>query len=381
MPGGSEEATRNAAEHLLGAGLDVEILSTCIKDFYADWGQNHHKPGLYQVNGVPVRRFPVEKRDQHAFDQVNWRLLNNLSVSAAEEYIFVNEMIRAPALYAYIQQNARDYLFFFTPYLYATTIFGCQIIPERSIVIANLHDEAYARLPIFREILPKVKGLVLKTNAEKLLSERLLGSGDGQIKKVIGDGIDMDVTADGDRFRQKYGLQTPFILYAGRREPGKNTPLLLDYWGRYLSSEGRDIKLVLIGPGQAHVPDELKTSVVDLGFVPVQDKLDAYAAAYAFCQPSVRESFSIVIMESWRAGKPVLVNGDCTVTVEHCRNANGGLYFAEYAEFAATLDFLFDNPGLAHKLGQQGRQYVRDNFSWKIIVGKYRNLLDEVLAS
>ena len=83
IPGGAEALTRRTAERLHTAGMDVEVLTTCIKDFYGDWGQNYHQPGKDQVNGVTVRRFPVEKRNQQAFQQINWRLLNNLSVSGA----------------------------------------------------------------------------------------------------------------------------------------------------------------------------------------------------------------------------------------------------------------------------------------------------------
>jgi ABC-type dipeptide/oligopeptide/nickel transport system ATPase component len=115
--------------------------------------------------------------------------------------------------------------------------------------------------------------------------------------------------------------------------------------------------------------------VVDLGFVPAGDKLDAYAAAALLCQPSVHESFSIVLLESWRAGTPVLVHSHCAVTVDHCRRSNGGLYFSNEDEFAATLDFMLNRPALAQKMGRQGREYVLANFSWDVIVEKYRALI------
>lgn len=385
IPGGAEALTRRTAEHLHIAGMDVEVLTTCIKDFYGDWGQNYHKPGTDQVNGVTVRRFPVEKRDQQAFNQINWRLLNNLSVSREQEQTFIEEMIRTPALYEYIAQHAYDYLFIFIPYMFATTYFGTQICPHRSIVIPCLHDENYARLTIYRQALSSVRGLVFLSESEEPLADLFWGPVNSQdppqIRQVLGGGVDTDFAGDGNRFREKYGLNSPFVLYAGRREPGKNTPLLIGHWQRYLKEQERDVKLVLIGSGKVHIPMAVKGQILDLGFVSAQDKYDAYAAADVFCMPSVHESFSIVIMESWLAGTPVLVHGDCAVTKNHCQQSNGGLYFQNYAEFAATLNYLLTHRETAALMGQQGRRYVLNNFHWDMIINKYQNLFREALRS
>jgi glycosyltransferase involved in cell wall biosynthesis len=214
--------------------------------------------------------------------------------------------------------------------------------------------------------------------AEQAVAHRLYTSGPQQMRQVVGAGVDVDFTADPQRFRQKYQLDHPFLLYVGRREMGKNTPLLLQYWQQYRCQTERELKLVLIGPGQINVlPD---ADVLDLGFVPVQDKYDAYAAADIFCMPSINESFSIATMESWLTETPVLVHGHCTVTHEHCLKSNGGLYFTNYDEFAATVDFLLDNPHLAHQMGQNGRQYVLDNFQWPTVIAKYKDLIVTIEA-
>ena len=381
IPGGSETLTRRTAEHLYAAGRDVEILTTCIKDFYADWGKNYHKVGTERVNDLLVRRFPVEKRNQQAFDAINWRLINNLSVNQEQEQTFIEEMIRTPALYAYINQHANDYLFIFIPYMFSTTCFGVQIHPERSIIIPCLHDESYLRMGIYRNALSTARGLIFLADPEVQLAERFLNAADTQsppqIQQVLGGGVDSDFSYDGERFRQKYGLDTPFVLYAGRRESGKNTPLLIEYWQRYLRESGQDVTLVLIGSGSVTLPPTAH-HILDLGFVSAQDKYDAFAAADLFCMPSVHESFSIVIMESWLTGTPVLVHGDCVVTRTHCQRANGGLYFQNYDEFAATVTYLMDNPAVARQMGKNGRQYVLDNYQWPTIVEKYRRIIDQI---
>ena len=378
IPGGSEAEARRLVNHLHEAGFAVEVLTTCIQDFHADWGKNYHRPGVEQINGITVRRFPVLPRDKEAFSQVNWRLMHNLPITAVQEQIYINQMFQVPTLFDYIQQQTQPMLFIFIPYMFATTYHGAKIHPERSIIIPCLHDESYARLGIYQEVLPTVRGLVLHVESELSLANQLYGSANGQIRAVLGEGVDTDFVADGRRFREKYQLDGPFILYAGRREMGKNVPLLLQFWQRYHQENGRSAHLVLIGPGKTDVPPE--ASIIDLGFVSAQDKYDAYAAANIFCLPSTNESFSIVTMESWLTETPVLVHGYCAVTREHCLNSNGGLYFTNYEEFAATVDYLLDNPLIAQQMGKNGRQYVLANYQWPTVIDKYKQLINTIAA-
>jgi glycosyltransferase involved in cell wall biosynthesis len=264
--------------------------------------------------------------------------------------------------------------------MFASTTFGAQICPAHSLMIPCLHDEGYARLQIHQQTIPRVRALLFYAQAEQALADRLFPAQNGQMRTVIGGGVDTDWQGDGRRFRQKYGLgDTPFVLYAGRREAGKNTPLLLDYWAQYVAQTSPPVRLVLLGPGQVTVPAAARDHVLDLGFVPTQDKYDAYAAADLFCMPSVHESFSIVIMESWLAGTPVLVHGECAVTREHCVQANGGLYFTNYREFAATVDYLLANRETAVTLGQQGRQYVLKNYQWDAVIDRYTAVIQTIM--
>jgi len=383
VPGGAEAELRRLVPQLQRAGMSVEVLTTTTRDLYADWGRSYHPAGLTVIDGVPVRRFPVQRRNRAAFDAVNLRLMNNRPVSAADERVFIEEMLRVPALYDFIAAEASERLYYFIPYLFSTTYFGAQVCPDRSIIMPCLHDESYARLGLYRQILPRARALVFHTEAERALADRLFPAEPGQLREVFGAGVDVEGEGDAERFRRRTGVDGPFVLYAGRREPGKNTPLLLDYWARYWQTAGRrrGARLVLLGPGDVALPEASASGILDLGFVPLQDKLDALAAATVFCLPSINESFSIALMESWLQGTPALVHAGCAVTVEHCRNANGGLYFADYDEFAATLDYLCDHPAEAAQMGRNGRAYVLSRYDWPIIIPRYGDLFARVLAS
>lgn len=376
ISGGMEAETRRTVQQLARAGCRVEVWTTCIRDFHADWSHNHHRPGVSVEHGITVRRFKVGGRDKAAFDAVNAELMRGRVVSAESAATYIHNLFTCPDLYAHIAARRDDYLFVFIPYMFPTTVFGAAVAPARSAVIPCLHDEAYAYLDIYRAVLPAVHTLILHTHAEAELAERLYGPPGRQVRAVIGEGVDTDVRGDADRFRDRYQQSTPFLLYAGRKEAGKNVPLLIDYWERYVRERRPALHLLLLGKGEVAVAPDVQPFVRDLGFVPAQDKADAFAAATLFCNPSVNESFSLVIMESWLAQTPVIVNGQCAVTVEHCRRSQGGLYFGSYAEFAAVIDYVLAHPTVARRLGRNGRDYVLDHFQWPHVIAQLRDLLD-----
>ena len=370
VTGGAETEVRKTAEALQRlAGVEVEVLTTCVHDFHSDWSTNTRPAGIEWVNDIPVWRFPVHSRDTKAFDAVNFRLMHRLPITAEDEAIFMREMIHSPDLYAFIRHHGADRVFLFIPYMFGTTYAGTAIHPDQSILIPCLHDESYAYMACYRDMFQRVKGVALHTRAELALAQRLYAMRP-DAPALVYEGIDTDFTTNAERFSARYGLKD-FLLYVGRKESGKNVPLLIEYFAQYKRHYGGDLKLVLVGKGTVEIPSDRRQDILDLGFLSEQDKLDAYAAALALCQPSLNESFSIVMMEAWVASTPALVHADCTVTREHCLEANGGLWFADAAEFAEVVQRLQHDRGLRRILGSQGRQYVLRHFSWEAVVHNY----------
>ena len=367
--GGAEAELRGVAHHLRAAGVDLEVLTTCVKSFADDWNLDLHEPGLTEEAGIPVRRFRVRKGDNRAFCKVNEKLMAGIVPTEAEEEVFNREMVNSPDLVRYLKDHGDEYgLFFFIPYMFGPVYHGCQVHPEKSVLIPCLHDEAYAYMQSFRKAFSRVKGMVFNAEPERLLAERLYGV-KGENFVTFGIGMDTGWTADGERFRQKYGIRDPFILYAGRKDAGKRVDVLVRHFMRYKQRVKSPLKLVLIGGGKIDIPD--RRNIIDLGFVDLQDKYDAYAAAELFCNPSEMESFSIVIMESWLAGRPVLVNGQCAVTRDFVHQANGGLYYESYAEFEECVKYLTGHPETAEQMARNGGEYVRSHFAWDVITRRY----------
>ncbi|HEX5417871.1 MAG TPA: glycosyltransferase family 1 protein, partial [Chloroflexota bacterium] len=60
--GGAEQHCRLVAEHLLPY-VDVEILTTCALN-HLPW-DNYDPAGATIINGVTVRRFPIDRAREH----------------------------------------------------------------------------------------------------------------------------------------------------------------------------------------------------------------------------------------------------------------------------------------------------------------------------
>ena len=378
ITGGAETELYELIRHLSAAGISVEVLTTCVRSFRDDWNVNYHKAGVRVEKGIQVRRFRVRKRDVQAFDRVNAKLIQGMTVTPGEEEVFCREMINSPKLYDYIYKHKGDYgAFVFIPYMFGTTYYGCQACMEKAVLIPCLHDESYAYMQVFRDVFTRVRGMVFNAEPERLLARRLYGV-EGENFLTFGIGMDTDWRSDAKRFRKKFRLDGPFVLYAGRKEAGKRVDVLVRYFAEYKRRHDDALKLVMIGGGKIDIPD--KDNIIDLGFVDKQDKYDAYAAASVFCNPSEMESFSLVIMESWLAGRPVLVNGDCAVTRDFAHQTNGGLYYQSYAEFEKCLEYLLTHRDIADQMGRNGGEYVRTHFAWDVIVRRYREYFDRIGA-
>jgi glycosyltransferase involved in cell wall biosynthesis len=119
-------------------------------------------------------------------------------------------------------------------------------------------------------------------------------------------------------------LPASYFVYAGRKERGKNVALMCEWFIEYVRETGAQSKLVLLGGGDVSLlPRSLL--IVDLGTVSEAAKRQVVSGARALINLSNNESFSIVIVEAWLLGVPVIASARCDVTTGHVRRANGGL--------------------------------------------------------
>ena len=371
--GGAEDLARRTAEELARRGYPATALTTQALDHHT-W-RNHYPPGAGRINGVEVIRFPAHTRvSDRSLHRVLEAISSGRPVSEADQLRWLEGVVTSPELFEYIRLHGMDYShLIFLPYLFGTTYFGSAIHPERSYIIPCLHDEPYAHQELIRNMLTGVRGLIFNSSGERGLAARLLGIENPG--PVVGMGF-YPPRGDPAAFRDRTAVRGDFVLYAGRREEGKNTPLLIDYFRKFASQNPGMTSLVLMGAGEISIPPDSSQVIFDLGLLTERQKCDGYAAAAVFCQPSVNESLSIVLLESWLSGVPALVHRDCEVTREHVQIGGGGLTFSGYPEFAEALIMILQDGELARSLGEAGRRYVTRQYNWNSVIDRLLNALE-----
>jgi hypothetical protein len=94
--------------------------------------------------------------------------------------------------------------------------------------------------------------------------------------------------------------------------------------------------------------------------------------------PSYLESLSMVALEAWAMGNPVLANAKCDVLQGQCLRSNAGLFYDNYPEFAETLRAIDTTPSLQAALGRNGRAFFERHYAWPVVVKKYTDMLEEL---
>ena len=373
--GGAEVLARNIVENLVKCGHPVEVLTTCSRSPFDSWWEDYYKPGQYAINNVPVKRFPVNKNTQNWYHAINHQIISGSLISKNGELEYLKGSIGSDALVEFVRNNRSEYVFLLIPYLYGIVYWSYLAAPDRCILIPCIHDEPQAYFSTIREM---ISSCILAFNAPE---EMALASHIHKINRdnaaVCGCGVNLPASFYSEKFREKFNIHFPYLLYAGRKDIGKNITDLIDYFDYYKRNVRDDLHLIFIGGGDASlIPDN--DYFIDLGYVSEEDKFNAYAGAFATCLLSTNESFSFVIMESWGASTPVIVSDNCPVTRGHCIRSNGGLPIRNADEFCEALRYLKNHPDVRAGLGLNGRDYVLENYTWPKVVQRYEALIKKM---
>lgn len=374
--GGAELHARWLAEHLL-AIAEVHVVTTCAIE-YTTWA-NEYEPGESWLNRVCIHRFPVDHPRDWSLAQKQSHYILQKEHILFEEYTWLKDQgPYSTTLLEYLRTSYHYFdVFIFFTYLYVQTFFGLPLVSDKAILIPTAHEEPYLYLPFFRTLFHLPRAIAYNTETEQRMVHQVMNN-QRVVSDVIGVGINLPEITTGTSIVEKRGLSGDFMVYVGRIDESKNVPQLLEYFIRFKESENKPVKLVLIG--KSHIPLPTRPDVIPLGFVSEQEKFEVIAAAKLVVVPSLYESLSMITLESWLMGRPVLVNGRCEVLRQLCRESHGGLYYYSYEEFRASLLWLLESETQSQKIGRQGQQFVQKTYSWDIILAKYQRLFEQLFA-
>jgi glycosyltransferase involved in cell wall biosynthesis len=377
--GGAEAVLREMAVGLAARGWDVEVLTTCARDHFT-WA-NEYPPGVERDGDVTVRRFPTvmsTARAERAMYET--AILAGARLTLKDQSRWMNDDVRVPGLYHHLLDHADEYrALVFAPYLFWPTFACGQVAPERTILMPCLHDEPAAYLELFDPLFTGSRGLWFLSDPEAELARRIHPTLPPH--ETIGSGLAVPERYDADGFRRRHGIEGRFLLYAGRREGGKNWEQLLAAFAAATERSKLPFALVTMGTGPVEPPPAIADRVIDLGFCSDEERNNAFAAADAYLQPSRYESFSRTIMEAWLARTLVIANAASDVVRWHCDRSQAGLLYDDDFEFEQCLRFVADAPETAAAIASAGRQYVLDNYSWTAVLDRVEATLQAWLPA
>jgi len=369
IAGGSESHCRVVAEHLAEVH-DVTILTTCAKD-HVTW-KNHYPRGESHVGRLRVLRFPVARpRDLHRFMDISDLVFADRATLAEQEQWFRENGPDAPELLDHLRQHGGSYdRLLFWSYRYYHSYFGLPLVASRAVLVPTAEEDPLIRVDVLDRLFSLPAAYLYLTPEEaELVGARAPARAPSA---VIGCGLDPAKTGAATSRLDDLDIEDPFVLYLGRIDPNKGCDTLLRNFLRYVAL-GRRIQLVMAGPASIEIPDH--ASIRALGFVEDSVREALLARARVLLMPSPFESLSMVLLEAWNHGLPVLVNARCRVTRGQTTRADGGLYYRNAAEFEAALDYLLTHEETRTRLGAQGRAYVDREYRWPTVMAKLEALL------
>jgi glycosyltransferase involved in cell wall biosynthesis len=369
--GGAEYHARLIAERL-SRHFTVEVFTTTAFD-YVTW--SHHYPEeREELNGVRVNRFRVHKsRDPEIFGRMQRHIFQDEHVLADEMRWLEEEGPLVPELLRELGRREKEFAYFiFFSYRYYHAYHGIRKFSRKAILVPTAEHDQVVYLSLFKDFFNLPAAIAYNSPEEKELINRISGNA-SVLGEVVGIGSEIPDCFDPEGTRSRLGIKGRYALYIGRLDENKGVPDLFDFYLRLRSEEKTDLKLLLIG--KAYVPVPVHPDIVHVGFQENKGKFDLLMGAEFLVMPSQFESLSMVALEAWAVGKPVLANGRTEVLRGQCRRSNAGLWYSDYDEFKEAFLALSQDAALRLRLGENGKAFFRENYSWEVIEAKYLKLI------
>jgi glycosyltransferase involved in cell wall biosynthesis len=372
VTGGAEYHSRWVVQQLR-QHFDLTIFTTTAQD-YITW-EEIYPPGDDEIDGVKIRRFPVpEQRDLEEFNAYSAWIYNNPHRRVDEERWLRLQGPYCPEMIEAIRDERNNYDgFLFFTYLYYTTVKGLEEVAQKSILLPTAHDEQAIRLEMFREVFESPRGYLMNTNEERRFVYEIFGT-QAKPHALVGMGIEWPTPPpDPSETLKKYGIDFPYALSSGRICYGKGHDRLFRCYPEIES----DVHLVMFGKLDLDLPDDSRIHF--LGFVSEEEKWALTRGAAFTIHPSLYESLSLTLLESWAMEVPVVINTGCAVLREHVDKCDGGMYYRDDREFKKVFSYMAENFNKLKEMGERGKVYTETNYEARTVAEKYVDFINHIL--
>lgn len=382
--GGAGTLAKGMAYGLNRRGVQASVFTTCSRSPYDDWWRDHYPASRGETAGIETHRFPVN-RVRAPYDAAIRKIVKDRPLTTDDKQNFFKYGINSDELVAALAKLLDDsHEVLALPYFQGLTHAAINSYPGKISLIPCFHDEPQFYWNTTNDLLTNAKHIFYNSHEEKAMTIREYGRTVGRrVVEGVVTGVGVKLSPADDNASDdttgvhsapaapgRSSLPQSYFVYAGRKERGKNVPLLCEWFTQHARVTGTETKLVFIGGGDTQLLPRTP-HIIDLGPVSDAQKQRVIRGAKALIQLSENESFSIVLMEGWVQGVPAIVSARCAVTTGHVRRANGGLFVESAAEFSEGLALLESNESIRKQLGRNGQQYASQSFSHDAVLAKY----------
>jgi phosphatidylinositol alpha-1,6-mannosyltransferase len=269
-------------------------------------------------------------------------------------------------------------------------------IPFRFLVVLHGYDilvsteSSSLRRIIFRLITSCARPIVAVSRYVKGL---LLMSGIPEEKiAIINGGVNIERFSKGDpeRLKKRFGLKNKKIILAlARLDKVKGQDIVIKVLPRVIQSVP-DVRYIIAGKGKEEkrlkrLVDEnsLNQYVIFAGYVKEEELADFYMLCDIFVMLSHQagkgvEGFGLAFLEANMCGKPVIGGRHGGVLDAVIDGETGILVNPEdEEEIAGAIVELLKDKELSSKLGKRGRERCISQFSWKMVAGRFLEVMNE----
>jgi glycosyltransferase involved in cell wall biosynthesis len=205
--------------------------------------------------------------------------------------------------------------------------------------------------------------------------------------RIAPNGVDLQrfkPTINCESIKNEIGVNNNYIvLFVGNLIPRKGLHFLIEA-AQQIVKENKETTFIVVGEGPLKnnlISNSKEQGVFDnfvfLGGVPEPLLPKLYNCADVFALPSLQEGQGISLLEAQATAKPVVAFNLSAVNEVVIDKETGLLVKPDSNELAKAILDLLSNNSLREKMGQNGREYVRKNFSWDICAQKMLQVYSE----
>jgi len=251
-------------------------------------------------------------------------------------------------------------------------------IKKKKMLFVMNDDPKLLKFDMFRETLEMSDALVFFTEHQKNVYNQIFSSINSKPYSIISPIVDDEINEyDIPSFKIKNNIKKPFLLYLGEISEKEGSARIMKYFMYYKKMSFADLELVLMGKMSMPVIDHKSIKIIDN--YSKKDKHSALKGAFLNILPSTSDIIGYEIINSFKAGKPIIADVRNENYKEYLKKTHAGLPYSDYFEFQEVLNLFFNGKNLNKKLSYKALEAYNQKYNKNIILNRLNNLMEKLI--